>query len=308
MILLCGIPTESPLRMVRDALDELRLPYVFFNQRRFTGTNFVYEICGGRINGTLAIENEIYDLEDFSGVYTRLMDDRALPELKNLPANSPLRAHCRTTHDALLQWLEIAPARVVNRASAMGSNSSKPYQAQLIAKHGFFVPNTLITNDPAAARVFYDQHKRVVYKSISSVRSIVQTLGDEDFARMEQIRWCPIQFQEFVEGTNVRVHVVGGNVFATAVETEATDYRYAHKQNSEANLRAVELEDDLAEKCVSLAAELGLAFAGIDLKITPDEQIYCFEVNPSPGFSYFEINTEQPIAAAVAQYLAGNAG
>jgi glutathione synthase/RimK-type ligase-like ATP-grasp enzyme len=305
MILLCGIPSESPVRMVRDSLAELGLPYVFFNQRKFAETNFVYEICGNQINGTLTIEDEVYDLEDFTGVYTRLMDDQALPELKSLPANSPLRAHCRRTHDALFQWLEIAPTRVVNRAAAMGSNSSKPYQAQLIAKHGFLTPNTLITNDPAMAREFYEQHQRVVYKSISSIRSIVQTLNDDDFARMEQIRWCPIQFQEFVEGTNVRVHVVGSRIFATAVETGATDYRYAHKQNSEADLRAVELEDDLAEKCVRLTGALGLAFAGIDLKITPEEQIYCFEVNPSPGFSYFEINTEQPIAEAVAKYLAG---
>ena len=40
------------------------------------------------------------------------------------------------------------------------------------------------------------------------------------------------------------------------------------------------------------------------LKITPDNQVYCFEVNPSPGFSYFEAHTEQPIANAVARYLA----
>jgi glutathione synthase/RimK-type ligase-like ATP-grasp enzyme len=305
MILLCGIPSESPLCMVRDALAELRLPYVFFNQRRFAETDFVYEIRDNQIVGTLTIENEVYDLEDFTGVYTRLMDDQALPEIKKLPADSPLRAHSRNTHDALFQWLEIAPARVVNRAAAMSSNSSKPFQAQLIARHGFSVPKTLITNDPATAREFYSQHRRVVYKSISSVRSIVQTLTDEDFRRMERIRWCPTQFQEFVEGTNVRVHVVGKQVFATAVETEATDYRYAHKQNSEADLRAVELEDDLAEKCVQLAAALDLAFAGIDLKITPEREIYCFEVNPSPGFSYFETNTEQPIAESVAKYLAG---
>jgi hypothetical protein len=33
--------------------------------------------------------------------------------------------------------------------------------------------------------------------------------------------------------------------------------------------------------------------------------VFCFEVNPSPGYSYFEANTGQPIARAVARYLAG---
>lgn len=292
------------MRMVRDALDELRLSYVFFNQRKFAKTDFGYEIFGGQVTGSITIDNQIYDLDDFTGVYTRLMDDTILPEIKALSAKSPLRARARRLHDALFQWIEIAPARVVNRAAAMSSNGSKPFQAQLITQQGFSVPNTLITNDPEAAGEFYSQHKQVIYKSISSVRSIVQMLGEEDLRRLEQIRWCPTQFQEFVQGTNVRVHVVGERVFATAIETEATDYRYAYRQGGDALLSAVKLEDDLAENCVRLTAALGLAFAGIDLKITPNEEIFCFEINPSPGFSYFENNTGQPIAKAVAKYLA----
>lgn len=304
MILLCGIGSESPLRMVRDALDQLRLPYVFFNQRRFAETDFVYKISDGHLAGTLTIDHQVFNLARFSGVYTRLMDDRALPELKNLAPDATLRTKCRRLHDAIFQWIEITPARVVNRAAAMGSNGSKPFQAQLIARHGFSVPNTLITNNLEAVREFSALHKQVIYKSISSVRSIVQELKPEDFLRLGQIRWCPTQFQKFVEGTNVRVHVVGERVFATAVETEATDYRYAHRQGGAADLRAIDLDDELADRCVRLAASLGLAFAGIDLKITPEDEIFCFEVNPSPGFSYFEANTGQPIAVAVAEYLA----
>ncbi len=54
---------------------------------------------------------------------------------------------------------------------------------------------------------------------------------------------------------------------------------------------------------VALTRGLGLAFAGIDLKITPDGEIFRFEVNPCPAFSFYEANTEQPIALAVARYL-----
>lgn len=307
MILVCGVPSEQPIKMVRNALDELRLPYLVFNQRRFAETHFAYEITNRRIQGSLAIGNLVVDLEDIRGVYTRLMDDRALPELRNLAAGSSISVRCRLLHDALFHWLEITDARVVNRAAAMGSNSSKPYQAQLIAQIGFSTPETLITNEPELARDFHAKHERVIYKSISSVRSIVQTLEPEDDHRLEQIRWCPTQFQAFVEGTNIRAHVVGERVFATAIETEATDYRYAHCQDSQVELRAVELDDDLSERCVRLAAALGLAFAGIDLKITPSDEVFCFEVNPSPGFSYFEANTGQPIAKAVAEYLARQA-
>jgi glutathione synthase/RimK-type ligase-like ATP-grasp enzyme len=67
----------------------------------------------------------------------------------------------------------------------------------------------------------------------------------------------------------------------------------------------VELSDHLAEMCVKLSAGLGLAFAGIDLKVTQDNRVYCFEVNPNPAFSYYEANTGQPMAQAIAAYLAG---
>lgn len=305
MILLCGIPSETPLAMVREELDKLNAPYVMFNQRHFATTELSFEISGGWVTGKIRLENQQYHLENFSGVYTRLMDDQLLPELKDEPP-SPKRRYCRNLHDTLLRWYEVMPGRVVNRTASMGSNFSKPYQAQLIRQQGFAVPETLITNDPDLVREFRNQHLyQVIYKSISGIRSIVQMLEDKDLNRLDRIRWCPTQFQQFVEGTNVRVHVVNTAVFATAISTDATDYRYAKQQGGEAELRAVELSDELAEKCIKLAAALGLAFAGIDLKITPDNQVFCFEVNPSPAFSYYEAHTGQPIAQAVARYLAG---
>jgi glutathione synthase/RimK-type ligase-like ATP-grasp enzyme len=164
----------------------------------------------------------------------------------------------------------------------------------------------LVTNDPALVHNFLGRCGRVIYKSISGVRSIVQTLGEQDLRRLERIRWCPTQFQEFVEGCDVRVHVVGEAVFATLIRTEATDYRYARQQvNAPARLVEVDISDEVAGRCVALTKGLGLEFAGIDLKVTPDKRVYCFEVNPSPAFSYYEAHTDQPISMAVARHLAG---
>jgi glutathione synthase/RimK-type ligase-like ATP-grasp enzyme len=277
-----------------------------FNQRNFPVSDIEFEVAGNNIRGTLRLNGSCYNLEDFTGILTRTMDDQFLPELRGEPEGSPARLHARALHEALMRWSELAPARVVNRAAPMGSNFSKPYQLQLIRKQGFQVPETLITNDPELVLQFRARHGKLIYKSISGVRSIVSTLNDEDEDRLELIRWCPTQFQQFIEGTNVRVHTVGEEVFATAANTTATDYRYAGRQAGEpAELTAVKISDSLARRCVDLARALGLAFAGIDLKFTPEGEVYCFEVNPSPAFSYYESNTGQPIAEAVARYLAG---
>lgn len=307
MILLCGIPSETPMALVREALESNGAPYVVLNQRKFAQMKMTMEIAAGRTSGRLQLNGDSYSIDEFTAVFTRMMDFHHLPELKDAPSNSPELNHCRNLFDTLTRWAEIMPGRVVNRVAPMGSNFSKPYQGQLIKRYGFEVPETLITNDPELVRAFRARHGRVIYKSISGVRSIVQTLSDDDMTRLDDIRWCPTQFQAFVEGTNVRVHTVGEKVFATAINTDATDYRYAHRQSGDyADLRPVDLSDELAEMCVNLAAGLGLAFAGIDLKITPENHVYCFEVNPSPAFSYYESQTGQAISSAVADYLSGN--
>jgi glutathione synthase/RimK-type ligase-like ATP-grasp enzyme len=305
MILLCGIPSESPLAMVANALGALGAEHRVLNQRHVAAMDIDWQIDAGGINGTLRLEAETFRLADIGGAYVRLMDDRILPELEDEPEGSAARRHARSFHDALMQWLEIAPGRIVNRAEPQGSNGSKPYQAQLIMQYGLRVPETLITNDPDAVMAFQREHGTLIYKSMSGVRSIVHALGEDDAARLELIRWCPVQFQALVPGIDMRVHVVDGDVHATEIVSDSLDYRYAHRSGGSAVLRAAELPDDTADKCIALARGLGLPFAGIDLKITPDREVYCFEVNPSPAFSYFEANTGQPIARSVARYLAG---
>jgi hypothetical protein len=307
MILLCGIPSESPLALVREELTRLGSPYALFNQRRWEQSEMAFELGGDAdVTGFLRIGTARWALEDVTGVYTRLMNEQLLPELEGEPDGSPRRRRCRALHETLAEWYEIAPARVVNRARPQGSNFSKPYQAQLIRAAGFAVPETLVTNDPDLVREFQARHGRLVFKSTSGLRSIVRELAPGDAERLEQIRWCPVQFQAFVDGTNVRVHTVGSDdVFATAVESDATDYRYALRDGGEARLTPVDLPDELAERCLRLAAALGLPFSGIDLKLTPSGEAFCFEVNPSPAFSYYESNTGQPIARALARYLVG---
>lgn len=303
MILLAGIPSEPPLELVAGELARRSAPVVVFNQRDTLRSTIEVEIVAGRVTGTLALPGGRHRLEDFDAVYLRLMDDRLLPELRGLPPGAPEREHAAGFHDALWQWAELTPGRILNRPSAMGSNCSKPLQAQLAREAGLGVPATLITNDPDEVRAFAHRHGRLIYKSMSGVRSIVQSLEEEDFARLEQIRRFPVQFQQLVEGTDVRVHTVGDTCFATAIHSTATDYRYTDGHPAP-TLEAVTLPDGLAERCRDLARSLGLHFAGIDLRLTPAGDAVCFEVNPSPGYSYYEANTGQPIAAALATFLA----
>lgn len=304
MILLCGIPTEPPLARVQLRLEEAGADYTVLNQRQVATTNDIdVDIAGESVTGELRLGDRRLGLDTITAVYTRLMDHRLLPEVRAAAPDSTLSLRSSGFQDVFLQWCEVTPALVVNRIAAMGSNGSKPYQAQLIARHGFSVPDTLITNDPQDVLEFLAQHD-LIYKSMSGVRSIVHRFAPIDRDRLERIRWCPVQFQEFIDGRDVRVHCVGQQAFATSVESSAVDYRYAGQLGYPSpTLTAISLEDDLAQRCLDLVEALGLAFAGIDLRITPEGRTYCFEVNPCPGYTYYEAMTGQPISRALAQLL-----
>ena len=196
----------------------------------------------------------------------------------------------------------------MNRAAASASNMSKPFQAQLIRRAGLLTPPTLITNDPERVRAFRARHGRVVFKSISAVRSIVRELTPEALRRLERVRALPTQFQAHIEGVDVRVHVVGERTFACEIRSEAVDYRYASRDGLGVEMRSVELPAEVAARCAALARALRLPLCGIDLRRTPEGMFHCFEVNPSPAYSYYQEHTGQPIAEAIVDLLATGPG
>lgn len=299
MILLWGLPGDEPFDRVRQALANANCDVELVDQRASLEQRL--EAADGT-SGALYTGRSRIDLDDVHSIYTRIYDARQVPQLKQAPPATLQRVDA--LHSALWAWADDAPACVLNRPSAMASNGSKPYQAMLIERHAFLVPETLVTTDIEAAMAFWGRHGDIIYKSVSGVRSVVSRLQSADRSRLPDIAWCPTQFQAWIAGCDYRVHVVGHQVFAVQIICDADDYRYAHKQGHEVELRSVELAPDIADAAVRLATALRLPLAGLDLRRTPDGKWYCFKVNPSPCFTYYENLTGQPIAAAVAELLA----
>lgn len=307
MILFAGIPSEDPLRLAIEAAERLDTAHLVLNQRQTAHIDLSLSTDDGGSHGMLRVAGQAYPVEAITGIYARTIDADLLPESRPRGRSRPdaaVVARARTVWRLFDDWLDIAPARVVNRPVAMGSNMSKPYQAQLIAAAGLRTPETLVTNDPEAIRTFHAAHGRIVYKSVSAVRSIVRPWTPADGPDLAAVRAVPTQFQAFVPGENVRVHVVGDRVFATGILSDAIDYRYAERDGLRTTMAATDLPRPIEEACVTLAADLRLPLAGLDLKRTPDGEWYCFEVNPAPAYSYFEEHARQPIAEALVRFLA----
>jgi glutathione synthase/RimK-type ligase-like ATP-grasp enzyme len=258
---------------------------------------------GRSVEGTLKIDQHVIDLAEVTAVYLRSYGLHQLPALRDLNRQGPEWLHATKVTEIMSAWTELSPALIVNRLSAMASNGSKPFQSRIIQSHGFETPDTLITTDPEAVRDFWLRHGTVIYKSISGVRSIISRLTADHVERLSRLQWCPTQFQQYVPGSDFRVHVVGGETFAAEIVSQADDYRYASRKGFDVTLLPAEISSELAHRCCRLANALELPVAGIDLRYHPAGKWFCFEVNPSPAFSYYENETGQPIAAAVARFL-----
>lgn len=295
--LVMGLPNEPPLAAVIRELGRQSAPHLVLDQRRLANARVDAWWTPLGVGGVIHLDGVEVSLECVTGVYSRLT---AWSQLPGVGLDDERLARARDVHDALDAWMETTSARVINRISANDTNNSKPYQALIIRDH-FDIPATLVTNNPDAVLAFRDEFRRVIYKSTSGERSIVTPLTDADLTRLPLLASAPVQFQEYVPGLDVRVHVVGDAVFATAIASGAVDYRY--DPSGRTSITAMELADDVAAECVALTKRLGLELSGIDLRFADDGRIICFEVNPSPAYIVYEDATGQPMAAAIARRL-----
>lgn len=302
MILVWSLPGDRQTALVLDALARKDAAYFFFDQHEVLTAEIELH-AGTRVSGFLKVGSQRLDLADVTAAYLRPYETSQIPSVARTGAQSTEHQRAVELEDALIGWSEITPALVVNRLSDMGPNGSKPYQAALIKACGFKTPDTLVTTDPEAVWAFWDQHPGIIYKSISGIRSIVSRLCIEDADRLAKIRWCPTQFQEYVPGDDYRVHVVGDRIFTTRIVSLADDYRYASRKGEKAYLEASEVPKEVAERCLKMAHKMRLWVSGIDLRLTPQGEWYCFEVNPSPGFTYFQDACDFAIDEAIAHLL-----
>ena len=302
VVAVCGDLAEEPCARLVQALQALRRPMLLLDGRAPAPGPVAWSLAAdGALAGRVVQGRRSIDLQALAGLYLRPADPR-----RSLPGDDAAAVSRRLSWTQ--DWVDIAeltPARVANRLSAMASNGSKPLQSQVLAGCGFAVPPMLLTNDPQAVLEFEARHGALVFKSASGVRSIVRALDGQARARLEDVRHTPTLFQKRLAGTNVRVHVVGESVFATEIDSDGLDYRYAGREGATTALRATTLPLDLQALCRRAAQALELPFAGLDLMLADDGLVYCFEANPSPGYSYYEGATGQPIAAALARWLAG---
>ena len=205
---------------------ELGLPCALLDQAALDECDMLVEVGSAGVDGHIVAHGVQIPLATVDAVYARPLD---VPPQRG---DGLARLRAQVFHELFVEWLDLTSALVLNKPLAMESNSSKPLQLQQIRAIGFAIPETIVTSDPDEARAFRAAHGRVIYKSVSGIRSIVHELDDVAATRSDRLRDLPVQLQAYIPGTDVRVHVVGKETFACDIQSEAVDYRMPRRMDS----------------------------------------------------------------------------
>ncbi|MEZ4381208.1 MAG: hypothetical protein R3A79_07655 [Nannocystaceae bacterium] len=268
--------------------------------------------CAGDDRGAVAGDS-------VRAVWLRRLWPAALPE-----GLAPVvREGCqRESKAALVGWLEgLVDRRVVNPRDAEVAAENKLRQLRLAQALGLQIPRTLVSNDPAQVRAFYDAvGGRVVTKMLTplsqsmrggAARVRTSAVGPEDLEDLEGLRLSPMVFQERVaKAYELRVAVVdtpgGGRCFAGAVDATRSDdgqVDWRRAATSQAAWSRGALPDEVAARLLELVRALGLVYGAADVIVTPEGGHVFLEVNPGGEWGMLERDAGLPIAAALADAL-----
>jgi len=295
VVLLWGLPQEEPLAIVRDALQALTAETIMIDQRRALSTH----VLPGPGGPVLRAPDLVLPLAEVTGAYLRPYPFPP-PAAQHGPAWPVGYRHVLRLEHELWHWAATTTATVLSRPAPAASNSTKPMQTRAAKACGFGVPDTLLTNDPEQARAFAARHGRVIYKAAGDTRTITGLLDPADTRRLDRLSTCPIYFQKYIAGVNVRVHVVGGDVSAVEITSDAVDYRTDIQK-----MVLTQVPDHVAGNCLAVTESLELPIAGIDLIRTPEGEWYFLEANPSPAFTFYP--DRGTVGAWIARLLASPA-
>jgi hypothetical protein len=189
----------------------------------------------------------------------------------------------------------------VNPLEAMDALRYKGDQLQKLSAAGIRVPQTILTNQPDELAEFYHRMEGAVITKAPRGWVHTRRLTDDDLSpeRRALLRTCPAIFQEFVEGTDIRVYRIADQLFATEISSATVDFR----EDEAAQRIPIQLPEDVAQQCHCVAAALGLVYTGIDLRRTPAGEYVFFEANGSPYFLLEEEAVGYPLAATLASLL-----
>ncbi|GAA1416489.1 ATP-grasp ribosomal peptide maturase [Streptomyces thermospinosisporus] len=270
------------------------------------GVSLSGEFVHGRFRGHLSSGGRLVSLGGLRSVWVRR---------PGVPAQRAQHASAWLTEEAsqaLYGMLRGSHARWMNHPDAARRARHKPWQLRLAQQCGLPVPATVITTFPRAAREFAERYPDLVVKPVSGAhpqdppRAVPtsRVAPDTDFSA---VAFGPTLLQRRIaKRADVRVTVVGEKLLgarkaaAPDADPQEVDVRFAGPGSP---WEPVEVPPRTAETVLRYMREAELAYGAFDFVEDADGVWWFLECNQSGQFGFVEVETGQPIARTIAEWL-----
>lgn len=302
MLLIVSNKTDLATDYLVVRLHERRIPFLRINTEDYL---LSWDVCFSiEKSGThVAIKKEgqkPLPVECFTGAYIRqpkmpnlnIVDDDK--EFAKREVGETLKSIWRAIDDSV--WLN-APRRLL-----LASN--KPEQLAIANSIGFNVPDTYVGSNYESIKKFYEAHSgEIIAKAVkhgfnfdgNKARvAATQKIDESVLASIRYYAAIPMIFQNHIEKEyDIRVIVVGSDVFATAIESQSheetkTDWRLSDCYKIPLRQYKINLPQRIINLCFEITKRFDLRYSAIDLVLGKDGIYYFLELNPNGQWAWVE--------------------
>jgi hypothetical protein len=281
-------------------LKKRKLDYMRFNTEDFPRhVRITWKLNKSAVDGCFVFPERIIRFDDVTSVWYRRPVDPVVNNLVDEEVVDFIKTESLWTLNGIWGTLDCF---WVSKPNNIRRAENKLFQLQQAIQAGFEIPNTVITNDPETATLFYEeQDKDIVYKPIRKGRikdgenqSFIFTNPiDRAAARqLARVRYAPSLLQKYVrKQIELRVTVIGENVFAVSLDSQkipAAIHDWRRALNVGIPHKPFTLPVAIESKCKALVRNLELEFGAIDLIVTSDDQFVFLEINPNGQWAWIQ--------------------
>lgn len=193
-----------------------------------------------------------------------------------------------------LAWPSI---RLLNRRTA-GDANNKSRNLARARVCGFEIPETTVLGDLTPLETVPAPQSKIIKPLAGGDHAFVVSDVIGDRSRLESL---PPQFvQEKLDGENIRVFSIAGELFAFHLQTTEIDYRTDHN----VAIAAIDVPGDLVDPIHRLVDQIGFDYCALDFRCRDRFEGPVFlEINSFPMFVAFDDACENRLADAMLGFL-----
>ncbi|WP_437392726.1 MvdC/MvdD family ATP grasp protein [Olivibacter jilunii] len=300
--------------IVQNALNRMGVPSIRLNVDEFAiNYRIHYDFTdNGRQLYRLNINGLTIESSQITAVWYRKLWDLTVPDDLDLTYRSVFvkeyRTYLQLFFDSLKDLYWINDMQVDH---AVGGN--KIYQLKIANRVGLRVPKTIISNEAATIRAFY---KSCVNGTIMKLHGALEKsmhaksflptikLADEDLKNLEELSYCPMIFQEYIDKLyELRIIYVDGEFFTGKIQHKEMQTDWRITRGSSPSWERYPLPNEIKHKLRRMMQRLNLGFGAIDM-IRNREGAYIFlEINPQGEWGMLQKELNYKIGETLAEKL-----